>query len=98
MAFLWRPCRFRIFKGMTYISAILDELGYALLPGKEDIKSDIVTAIRFEDAEKMKSFCRGVQKYSHWTPTFIWKLGICRAIAIKVIMASGGFVEGSSIN
>ena len=84
-------------KGMTYISAILDELGYALLPGKEDIKSDIVTAIRFEDAEKMKSFCRGVQKYSPVDSHVYLEAWDMPGYSDKVIMASGGFVEGSSI-
>ncbi len=84
-------------KGSVYISAVLAELGYEVLPKADDPRSDIVEMIRFGAAEPLKAFCRGIQKYapvdSHVTPE-AWDMP---GYEHQVIMASGGFVEGSSI-
>ncbi|MGN0962140.1 MAG: methionine gamma-lyase family protein, partial [Clostridia bacterium] len=51
-------------KGSVYISAVLQALGYEILPKLDDPRSDIVELICFHDPEPLKSFCRGIQKYS----------------------------------
>ncbi|MEE0777359.1 MAG: methionine gamma-lyase family protein [Bacillota bacterium] len=84
-------------KGTVYISAVLNELGYSFLPALNDVRSDIVEAIRFNDPEKMKSFCRGIQKYSPVDSHVYLEAWDMPGYNDKVIMASGGFVEGSSI-
>ncbi|MEG1478626.1 MAG: methionine gamma-lyase family protein [Clostridiales bacterium] len=84
-------------KGTIYIASIMQILGYKILPQIEDTRSDIVEAICFEDAEKMKSFCRGIQKYSPVDSYVYLEPWEMPGYSDEVIMASGGFVEGSSI-
>lgn len=84
-------------KGSVYITAVLKALGYGVKPDLDEKRSDIVELIRFNNPEKLSEFCRGIQKYSpvdsHVTPE-AWDMP---GYEHQVIMASGGFVEGSSI-
>lgn len=84
-------------KGSVYIGSILSALGYDVLPKLTDVRSDIVEAIRFDDPEKLQSFCRGIQKYSPVDSHVYLEAWDMPGYSDKVIMASGGFVEGSSI-
>ncbi len=84
-------------KGSVYLSAVLEALGYEILPKPNDSRSDIVELIRFEDPERLKSFCRGIQKYSPVDSHVIPEPWDMPGYEHQVIMASGGFVEGSSI-
>ena len=84
-------------KGSVYISAVLQELGYEILPTLDQPRGDIVELIKFGDPEPLTTFCQGIQKYSpvdsHVLP-MAWDMP---GYENQVIMASGGFVEGSSI-
>ena len=84
-------------KGSVYISAVLQALGYEILPKLDDPRSDIVELICFHDPEPLKSFCRGIQKYSPVDSHVIPEAWDMPGYENQVIMASGGFVEGSSI-
>ncbi|MGM9568299.1 MAG: aminotransferase class I/II-fold pyridoxal phosphate-dependent enzyme [Clostridia bacterium] len=84
-------------KGSVYISAVLEALGYEILPKLDDPRSDIVELICFHDPEPLKSFCRGIQKYSPVDSHVIPEAWDMPGYENQVIMASGGFVEGSSI-
>lgn len=84
-------------KGAVYTTSALQDLGYQVLPGLDDVRSDIVAAIAFNDPEKMQSFCRGIQKYSPVDSHVYLEAWDMPGYSNKVIMASGGFVEGSSI-
>lgn len=84
-------------KGSVYMTAILSELGYEVLPKPDDLRSDIVELICFKDPEKLKSFCQGIQKYSPVDSHVLPEAWDMPGYEHQVIMASGGFVEGSSI-
>lgn len=84
-------------KGSVYISAVLEELGYDVLPKRDEVRSDIVAMIRFGAPEPLKAFCRGIQKYSPVDSHVIPEAWDMPGYEHQVIMASGGFVEGSSI-
>lgn len=85
-------------KGSVYMSAVLAELGYEVLPkADEEVRSDIVEMVRFGAAEPLKAFCRGIQKYSPVDSHVIPEAWDMPGYEHQVIMASGGFVEGSSI-
>lgn len=84
-------------KGSVYISAVLEELGYDVLPKSDDLRGDIVELIKFGDPEPLKAFCRGIQKYSPVDSHVIPEAWEMPGYEHPVIMASGGFVEGSSI-
>ena len=84
-------------KGAVYAAGAFDALGYDVLPGPEDLRSDIVQAISFHDPDKLKNFCRGVQKYSPVDSHVFLEDWEMAGYEDRVIMASGGFVQGSSI-
>lgn len=84
-------------KGAILMGASYERLGFKVTPSIEDERSDIVQAIRFEDPLKVIEFCKGVQQSgavdSYVTPE-AWDMP---GYEDKVIMASAGFIEGSSI-
>lgn len=84
-------------KGAVYTAAAFAALGYEVLPGPEDSRGDIVQSIVFHDPEKLKHFCRGVQKFSPVDSHVFLEDWEMAGYEDKVIMASGGFVQGSSI-
>ena len=84
-------------KGSVYMSAILQELGYEILPKLDDPRGDIVELIRFGEPEPLKTFCQGIQKYSPVDSHVLPEAWDMPGYEHQVIMASGGFVEGSSI-
>ncbi len=84
-------------KGSIYIGAIMEALNFEVIPKTTDRRGDIVNAICFNDPEKIKSFCRGIQKYSPVDSHVIPEPWDMPGYEHQVIMASGGFVEGSSI-
>ncbi|MDO5036818.1 MAG: methionine gamma-lyase family protein [Tissierellia bacterium] len=84
-------------KGMLLFSTCFEELGYTCVPSSQDPRSDIVQAIALKDKDKLLSFCRAIQATSpvdsHVTP-YPWDMP---GYEDPVIMAAGGFIEGSSI-
>ena len=84
-------------KGAILCGAVFEKLGFEVFPGTDDKRSDIVETIKLGDADKLVAFCRGVQAASP-VDAFVtpepWEMP---GYEDKVIMASGAFVSGSSI-
>lgn len=84
-------------KGALLFGNIFNNLGFQTIPKVHDGRSDIIQAIIFNDPEKVIEFCRGIQEASavdsHVTP-YPWPMP---GYSDEVIMASGSFIEGSSI-
>ena len=83
--------------GAEYTAAFCRELGFAVLPEVAAPRADIVQAIRFNDPDKLIAFCRGIQKYSpvdSYVQPEPWDMP---GYTDQVIMASGSFISGSSI-
>lgn len=78
-------------------SAVLEKLGYKVTPRYNAHRSDIVQTIEFGNSEDMINYCIGIQSGSavnaHCTPVPSDMPGY----ADKIIMASGSFTQGSSI-
>lgn len=76
---------------------VYQDLGYSVVPSPDEVRSDIVQMIRLSDPEAVCRFCEAVQSAgsvdAHMTPV-PWDMP---GYSDPVIMASGGFVEGSSI-
>lgn len=85
-------------KGAVFCSQIFEDLGFETMPKPLEKRSDIVQAIQMESAEKVISFCVGIQKGapvdSFVTPE---PLDDMPGYDCPVIMAAGAFVQGSSI-
>lgn len=78
-------------------SYILDDMGYTVSPKYNEHRSDIVTMITFHNSDDLIKFVQGIQKGSaidaHAVPIPTDMPGY----EDKVIMASGSFTQGSSI-
>ena len=75
---------------------VFSEYGYEITPSLEDPRSDIVQAIKLEDPEKVISFCKSIQEISTVDSNLSPEPFPMPGYEDPVIMASGGFVEGST--
>ncbi|MDD7362998.1 MAG: methionine gamma-lyase family protein [Peptoniphilus sp.] len=84
-------------KGALLFAKTFERLGFDCIPASDDPRSDIVQSIALQEPEHLVNFCRAVQASSpvdsHVTP-YPWDMP---GYEDQVIMAAGGFIEGSSI-
>ena len=84
-------------KGAVFCSKLFNKLGFEVNPDFSARRSDIIQAIKFESREALIAFCQGIQKGSP-VDSFVkpepWDMP---GYNDQVIMAAGGFVQGSSI-
>lgn len=84
-------------KGAVFCARIMELAGFEVLPKYNDIRSDIIQAIKFNDKNKVINFCKGIQKGSP-IDSFVecepWDMP---GYEDQVIMAAGAFVQGASI-
>ena len=84
-------------KTAILLSYVMEDLGYEVSPKYTDERVDIVENVIFNDREKLIDFCQEVQKSSaidaHVAPIPSPMPGYTD----EVIMASGSFTQGSSI-
>lgn len=84
-------------KGAILFGAVFNSLGYEITPKLTDKRSDIIQAIKFKKPELVIKICQAIQAASpvdaHVTPE-PWDMP---GYTNQVIMASGAFISGSSI-
>lgn len=78
-------------------STILEELGYDVNPKYNSKRADIVQTINFNDPDKLILFCQGIQSGSAIDAYAIPEPTDMPGYDDKIIMASGSFTQGSSI-
>ena len=81
----------------TLASFVLEKLGFDVSPKYNEMRADIVDMITFNDQEKLIKFTQGVQKGSAIDAHAIPEPTDMPGYADKIIMASGSFTQGSSI-
>ena len=84
-------------KGSIFAAGIFSELGYRVFPEFKSPRFDIIQAIDLESPEKLKAFCRGIQKFSpvdSFATPEPWDMP---GYEDQIIMAAGTFVQGASI-
>ena len=84
-------------KGEILFGKVLEKLKIKSFPNTNELPSDIVRTITFNEEDKLIDFCRLIQKFSpvdSMTVPFPWNMD---GYADKVIMAGGSFVQGSTI-
>ena len=84
-------------KTAVFTSLLMEKLGYNVMPKATDKRADIVQTIQFGDAEKLIGFCRGIQMASAVDSDSLLEPSDMPGYDDKIIMASGSFVQGSSI-
>lgn len=78
-------------------SRVMEELGYDVEPKYNDERVDIVQNIIFRDPDKLIEFTRGIQEASAIDSMAIVEPSDMPGYDSQVIMASGSFIQGSSI-
>jgi cystathionine beta-lyase family protein involved in aluminum resistance len=82
---------------MSLAGLVFELLGYQTIPQFGSGRNDIIQAIKFNDRDKLIKLCQIVQKYSPMNSMFSPVPAPISGYDDEIIMASGSFIEGSSI-
>ncbi|MCL2814194.1 MAG: methionine gamma-lyase family protein [Oscillospiraceae bacterium] len=78
-------------------SYVYENLGYETSPKYESARYDIIQSVKFLSEEKLVNFVRGIQSGSAVDSHAFPEASEMPGYADKIIMASGSFTQGSSI-
>ncbi len=84
-------------KGALLFAKAFEKLGFKTFPSSDSERYDIIEAIVFNDENLVIDFCRTIQESSvvdAFVTPYPWEMP---GYTDKVIMASGSFIDGSSI-
>lgn len=84
-------------KGGLLIAKVMEKIGYKVFPSSNTNTGDIVRVINFENKDKMINFCQAIQANSPIDSNAKPVPWAMPGYSDEVIMASGSFVQGSSI-
>lgn len=84
-------------KGSLLIASLFKGLGFEVIPDLHDKRSDIIQSVVFNSKKLLIKFCQGVQRSSPVDSQAITEPWAMPGYSNDVIMASGAFVQGSSI-
>ncbi len=84
-------------RGLDFAAALFAELGYAVDPAPGELRADIVQAIRLGSRERLIAFARGLQRAMPLNARFAPEPGPVPGYVDPVIMSSGSFVSGATI-
>lgn len=84
-------------KTAIFTSKLLEELGYEVEPKYNEPRNDIVQSIYFREKEKLVQYCTGIQQGSAIDSNSMIEPTDMPGYQDKIIMASGSFTQGSSI-
>ena len=84
-------------KTAVLAAAVFSRLGFTVHPGVDDVRSDIIQALRLETPERLIAFCEGIQMASPVDSFALPEPWTMPGYQDQVIMAAGTFVSGASI-
>ena len=84
-------------KTAVFTSYVLEKLGYDVSPKYNEERVDIVQNIIFNDEDKLIKYVRGIQSNSKIDSNALIEPSDMPGYEDKIIMASGSFTQGSSI-
>jgi cystathionine beta-lyase family protein involved in aluminum resistance len=82
---------------MDFGAALFSRLGYPVDPPAGAPRTDTIEAIRLGNAQKLAAFARGMQRLLPVNPHAAPEPGAVPGYPEPVIMASGAFVSGSTM-
>ena len=85
-------------RGLDFAAALFGELGFAVDPAPGGARTDIVQAIRLGSRERLIAFARGLQRAMPLNARFAPEPGPVPGYIDPVIMSSGSFVSGATID
>ena len=83
--------------GNVFTASLLDHLGFQTSPDALEKRADIIQTIRLENKERLCAYVQGIQRYSPVDSYAAPEPSPMPGYDSDIIMASGGFVAGSSI-
>ncbi len=84
-------------KTAVFASKMLEKIGYKVFPKYDEERVDIVQTIEFGNAQDLIKYCQGIQMGSAIDSSSIPEPWDMPGYNDKIIMASGSFTQGSSI-
>ncbi len=84
-------------KTAVYAAALFSEFGYAVSPTVEELRADIIQAVKLDNAEALVAFCQGMQKGAPVDAFVVPEPWDMPGYDDQVIMAAGAFTAGASI-
>lgn len=84
-------------RGALLFAKTFSESGFGVVPEVDDPRSDIIQSIELGTADRVIAFCRAVQNAASVGSEVVPYPWDMPGYTDQVIMASGGFVDGSSI-
>lgn len=84
-------------RGLDFAAALFHELGFAVDPGPGSKRTDIVQAIRLGSVAKLTSFAQALQTAMPVNARFRPEPGAVPGYVEPVIMSSGSFISGATI-
>ncbi|MGI6173869.1 MAG: aminotransferase class I/II-fold pyridoxal phosphate-dependent enzyme [Christensenellales bacterium] len=84
-------------KTAVLAARVFEEMGFRVHPKFDASRTDIIQAIRFDDRDKMLSFCKALQAASPVDSNAVPEPWDMPGYQDPVIMAAGTFVSGASI-
>jgi cystathionine beta-lyase family protein involved in aluminum resistance len=86
-----------VLRGLNFAAALFAELGFVVDPQPGELRTDIVQAIRLSTSERLVAFARGLQRVLPINARFRPEAGRVPGYVDPVIMSSGSFVSGATI-
>ena len=84
-------------KRSIYASCLYEKLGFECEPRYDEDRNDIITSICAQNADNVIAICRGIQAYSAIDSLAYPEPSEMAGYGDEIIMASGSFTTGSSI-
>ena len=84
-------------KGAVLASQVFEDIGFVSTPKPNEYRTDIIQTIKFGEEKPLLDFCKTLQSYS---PVESYLTPIPDEVPgydVKLIMAGGSFIEGSTI-
>lgn len=84
-------------KGALFTSLLLEKMDMRTSPRYDEVRTDLIQTVSFENKEQMIQFCQSIQQASPINAHFSPEPAYMPGYEDDVIMAAGTFVQGSSI-
>lgn len=84
-------------KGAILVGSVYKNLGFNIIPGLDDKRSDIIQGVELLNGDRVVAFCKGMQAASAVDSYISPEPSEMPGYDNEVIMAAGGFIDGSSI-
>jgi cystathionine beta-lyase family protein involved in aluminum resistance len=85
-------------RGLDFAASLFARLGFEVDPLPGELRTDVVQAIRLGSRERLIAFARGLQSALPINARFVPEPGPVPGYVDPVIMSSGAFVAGSTID